>query len=179
MALLCNYVCQHQKTAWELFVMSVTIEVLKNQILSQLIQQVEELAEQSPSQALGLLHVAESAAELKKARKALSRVHRQNHHNATIRYQNENSHGRSGLEARLLANPAQALAEAESTPQGRRHLCEIWESLGRVLLEKTGINEHEHKMACIMLGAPDLHLRSSKMRLDFERAPGRRPRPQV
>ena len=150
--------------------MTNTITVLKNNILAQMIHQVEDLAEESPSQALGLLQVAESAAELKRARKALNRVNRQNHHNATVRYQNENSHGRSGLEARLMANPAQALADAESTPQGRRHLCEMWESLGRVLLEKPGMNDQEHKMACIMLGAPDVQLRSSKVRLDFERA---------
>ena len=143
---------------------------IKAKAIRALVVQADEWAQDRPAQALGLIQMVEAAVELKQARRELGRVRRQNRANATVRYRNERSHGRSGLEARLKASPAQALAEAEATGLGRRHLCEIWESLGRVLLEKTGINEHEHRMACILLGAPDLQLRSSKARLDFERA---------
>ena len=148
----------------------MTIFEIRAKAIRGMVQQADDWAAERPAQALGMIQMVEAAADLKRARRELGQVVRQNRANATVRYRNERSHGRSGLEGRLTANPSQALADAEATPQGRRHLCEMWGSLGRVLLEKTGMNDHEHKMACILLGAPDVNLRSSKLRLDFERA---------
>ena len=162
--------CNTRVTQRSKRLMKKTITALRNRIISQLVEQADGLANEKPSQALGLLQVAESAAELKKARKALSLINRQNQKNAIARYNHETTHGRFGLEARLKAKPVEMLAEAESTVQGRRHLCEIWASLGEVLLEKNGLNDEEYQMACILLGAPDVKLRTSRARLDFDRA---------
>ena len=150
--------------------MKASLKELKQSVIQTIVNKARNVAEERPEQALAYLQLADAANEVRLARRALRHVNRQNHENAVQRHENEVSHGRCGLEGRLLANPAQALAEAQSTSRGRRQLREIWESLGKVLLEKNGLNDQEYQLACSCLGAPNLHLRTSRARLDFDRA---------
>ena len=129
-----------------------------------------DLMRENPLQAIALNPLIDAATEIRQARKALKLVIRQNQENARNRAKAEKERGRSGLESRLLKDPAAALAEAESTRQGLLHLIEMWRSLGAALLEKDGLNEEEYHMACRLLGAPNLKLRTSKARLAFDRA---------
>jgi len=125
---------------------------------------------ENPLQAMCLNPMIDAARDIGRARKALKQVIRQNQENALNRARAEKKRGRSGLESRLMKDPAAALAEAESTRQGLLHMIEMWRSLGAALLEKDGLNDDEYQMACRLLGAPNVKLRTSKARLAFDRA---------
>lgn len=133
-------------------------------------QMQSELLHENPLQAICLNPMIDAAKEIGRARKAFKQQTRQNQENAKRRALAERQRGRSGLETRLMKDPAGALAEAEATRQGVRHLMEIWSCLGTALLEKDGLNQDEFQLACIMLGAPNLKLRTSKARQLFDRA---------
>lgn len=135
------------------------------------VQQMQAgLMGESPLHALCLNPMIDAAREIGQARKALKQLIRQNQENALNRARADQQRGRSGLESRLMKDPAAALAEAESTRQGLQHMIEMWRSLGAALLEKDGLNDEEYQMACKMLGAPHVKLRTSKARLAFDRA---------